>query len=126
MTPRDRSEFLPEEPDRPIHDLVREALAARDDYRRFMEFFREDASVVIVGRIYDYLFSGTYHGRDNIFALLRRIDGEIEMSDHKLHNLVVDGDKVALRRSVLVRHRGTAATRRLILANLATLREGRI
>jgi ketosteroid isomerase-like protein len=126
VTKRDLSEFLPDVSGRPQLDFVREVLEARGDYEKFLDFFVDDAVLTVVGRIYDYAFSGVYRGRENIHALLRRIDAEIEMSDHKILNLVVDADKIGLRRSVLVRHRGTAAARRLILGNFVTMRDGKI
>jgi ketosteroid isomerase-like protein len=126
VTQNDLRGFLPDDPDRLQSDFVRQALDARSDLEKFMGFFHDDATIAIVGGIYDYAFSGVYRGRENILALLRRIDAEIEMSDHRILNLVVDGDKIALRRSTLVRHRGTAAARRLILGNLATMRDGKV
>jgi hypothetical protein len=59
-------------------------------------------------------------------AMMRRIDGEVEMSDHRVLNLLVDGDNAALRRSVVVRHHGTAACTRLIIGNFVRFRNARI
>lgn len=126
MTSRDFSKFFPGDRDRSTHDLVHEVLFARADHAKFIGFFHDDAVFTVIGQIYDYLFSGVYRGKDNILDLLRRIDAEIEMTDHKILNLVVDGDRAGLRRSVRIRHRGTAASRPLIVANFVAVRDGRI
>lgn len=126
MTSRDFSTFFPDDRDRSTHDLIQEILFARADHAKFMSFVQDDAIFTMTGQIYDYPFSGVYRGKDNILDLLRRIDAEIEMSDHRILNLVVDGDRAGLRRSVRIRHRGTSAARPLIVANFVTLRDGRI
>jgi ketosteroid isomerase-like protein len=126
LTSGDFNKFLPRDPDRSTHDLVRDILSVRHDYSKFTAFFHEDAVFIVVGQIYDYLFSGVYRGPENIVELLRRIDAEIEMSDHKILNLIIDGDKVGLRRSVLIRHRGTSASRPLVIGNFVIFRDRRI
>ncbi len=50
----------------------------------------------------------------------------MELGDHKILNIVVDGDMVAVRRSVEARHYGTSAFARLLVGNLLRLREGKI
>ncbi len=126
MTSRDFSKFFPSLPDRSTHDLVQEILAARHDHIKFLGFFHDDAVFTMTGEIHDYPFSGVYRGKDNILGLLRRIDAEIEMSDHKILNLVVDGDRAGLRRSLRIRHRGTSASRPLVIGNFVTFRDRRI
>nr|WP_272884840.1 nuclear transport factor 2 family protein [Candidatus Rhodoblastus alkanivorans] len=125
VTQQDFSEFFPEDPHRSRHDLVLEVLTARADHARFIEFFHEDAIFTMAGHIYDHLFSGVFRGRENILGLLQKIDAEIETSDPRILNLIVDGDKIGLRRSLLVRHRGTAAAGRLVLGDFAILRDGK-
>ncbi len=126
MTSRDFKDCFPALLDRPTHDLVQEILAARHDHMKFLGFVHDDAVFTLTGAILDYPFGGVYRGRNNILALLRRIDTEIEMSDHKILNLVVDGDRVGLRRGLLIRHRGTSASRPLVVANFIIFRDRRI
>lgn len=126
MTSRDFSKFFPGDRDRSMQDLAREILSARADHAKFMSFVHDDAVFNMVGQIRDYPFSGVYRGRDNILDLLRRIDAEIAMSENRILNLIVEGDRVGLRRGLSIRHRGTSATRSLVLANFALLRDGRI
>jgi ketosteroid isomerase-like protein len=123
---RELSDFLSANPDRSVHELVRDILLARADYAKFATYLQEDAVFTFVGHICDLSYSGVYRGREQILDLLRRIDAEVELSDHKILNLIVDGDTFGLRRSTLVRHRGTSATQLLVLGNIVTLRDGKI
>lgn len=126
MTSSDFRNFFPSLPDRSTHALVQEILAARHDHMKFLGFVHDDAVFTMTGAILDYPFGGVYRGRDNILDLLRRIDAEIEMSDHRILNLIVDGDRVGLRRSLRIRHHGTSASRRLVVGNVVTFRDLRI
>ncbi len=126
MTSRDFKDCFPALLDRSTYDLVQEILAARHDHMKFLDFCHHDAVFTFTGGIRDYPFSGVYCGRDNILDLLRRIDVEVEMSDHKILNLIVDGERVGLRRSLRIRHRGTSASRTLVVGNFLTIRGWRI
>ncbi len=103
--------------------MVAALFRARGEPEKFVEFFHEDAVLHMVGRPSDNTFSGDYRGRAQILALLRRIDGEVERGGDKLHSLVIDGDKAALRRSVVVRHRGTAMVATLFIGAFAIFRD---
>jgi ketosteroid isomerase-like protein len=107
-------------------ELISRLHQARWDHEAFVEFFREDCAFRIIGQVPDYPFSGVYVGKRGVRDLLRRIDDQIEMTDGKILNLLIDGDQVALRRSVVVRHHGTAARTRLFVANVITLQDGRV
>lgn len=126
MATHDLSGFLPTNPESSKYELVGEILSARADLAKFADYVQDDAVFTFVGNICDYSFSGVYRGRKSILDLLRRIDVEVELSDHKILNLVIEGDRFGLRRSTLVRHRGTSATRVLTLGNFVTLRDGKI
>jgi ketosteroid isomerase-like protein len=118
--------FMPESSHRRTRELISEVLWAHADPAKCAQYFHDDGVFCIIGRICDYSFSGVFRGRRQITDLFRRIAGEVELSDHRILNLVIDGDQVGLRRSVVVRHRGTAARTRLILGNLVRMRDGKI
>lgn len=126
MTRPDPSIFCPEDPNGRMRELVAEILYSRARPAKFVEYFHDDAVIHIVGVSREYAFSGSYRGHDQIMAMLQRIDGEVELSDHKVLNLVVDGDNAALRRSVVVRHHGTSAVTRLIIGNLLRFRDFKV
>jgi ketosteroid isomerase-like protein len=122
----DKSKFLPEEANRNVRQLLAEILFSRNQPKKFIEYFHADAIWHVIGRIRDYSFSGQYRGHQEILALMHRIDGEVVLSDHKILNIVVEGDNIALRRSASVRHHGTAATDKLLIGNFARFRDGKI
>lgn len=126
MTKSEESMFLPRAAGSGLRDLVAEALRARVDPAKCLEFLDEACVFHVVGRPEDYPYSGSYRGRAQIIELLRRIDADVETSERRLLNMIVDGDRIALRRSVVARHHGTAAVARLVFADLATVRDGRI
>jgi hypothetical protein len=45
----------------------------------------------VIGASHDYSFSGDYAGREQILDLFHRIDTDIEMHEHRILNIVVDG-----------------------------------
>jgi len=126
MTARATSIFLPETANERTRELIVEALQARADPAKCVEYFHEDAVFYVLGRICDYSASGVFRGRDQILDHFRRINSEVECSERKILNLVVEGDKVGVRRSVVVRHHGTAAVSRLIFADFVKFRGEKI
>jgi|GEM_PF-6899846 len=126
MTARETSIFLPETANERTRELIVEALQARADPAKCVEYFHEDAVFYVLGRICDYSASGVFRGRDQILDHFRRINSEVECSERKILNLVVEGDKVGVRRSVVVRHHGTAAVSRLIFADFVKFRGEKI
>jgi ketosteroid isomerase-like protein len=107
-------------------DLVMHAHRKRYDLAAFLAYFQDDCTFQIVGRVPDYPFSGVHVGKAGVGALLRRIDAQIEQTEDRILNLLVDGDRVAVRRSVVVRHYGTAARTRLVVGDIFTLRDGKV
>ncbi len=126
MSQAAKSIFLPEEANRKTRELVAELLVARASPKKLIEYFHEDGVFHVIGTTHDYSFSGVYRGREQIFGLLRRIDAEVELGEHRILNIIVDGDYVAIRRTTLARHHGTSAFARLTVANLLRLRDGKI
>jgi ketosteroid isomerase-like protein len=101
-------------------------LESRGDPAKCLEYFHEDAVFYVLGRLCDYSASGVFRGREQILSHFRRIDSEVECSERKILNLVVEGDKVGVRRSVVVRHHGTAAVSQLVFADFVKFRDSKI
>jgi hypothetical protein len=114
------------DPFAPTRELIYQLHQARFDHEAFLGFFCEDCRFRIVGQVPDYPFSALYVGKSGVRALLERIDGQVELTEGKILNLLIDGDRVALRRSILVRHHGTAASIRLVVGNLIVLRDAKV
>jgi ketosteroid isomerase-like protein len=126
MTALDRSMFLPKTAHQGTRELVVAALAARSDPAKYVQYFHEDAVLHMIGRVCDYSLSGDFRGREQILGLFRRIDAEVICSERTILGLVVEDGKAALRRSVVVRHRGTSASAKLIFADLVRVRGDKI
>lgn len=107
-------------------DLVVAALKARPDPAKYVDYFHEDATYHMLGRVCDYSLSGVFRGREQILSLFRRIDAEVICSERTILGLVVEEGKAALRRSMVIRHRGTSATAKLIFADLVKVRDDKI
>jgi ketosteroid isomerase-like protein len=118
--------FLPDEPGRKTRELIGQILLSRSQPKKLIEYFHEDGVFHVIGTTHDYSFSGVYRGREQILGLLHRIDAEVELGDHKILNVVIDGDNVAIRRTTQARHHGTSAFAKLMVANLMRLRDGKI
>ncbi len=126
MPAREKSIFLPKAANQSTRDLAFAILQLRADPAKCVAHFHEDAVFTMIGRLCDYSFSGVFRGREQILDLFRRVDAEIQMSEHKILNCVVEGEQIGLRRSVVVRHHGTAAMTRLIVGNFVRFRDGKI
>ena len=101
-------------------------LFLRSQPEKFIEYFHDDAVWHVIGKCWDYSFGGDYRGHAEILALIRRIDGEVALSDHRILNIVVEGDTIAIRRTASVRHHGTAAVEKLVIGNFARFRDDKI
>jgi ketosteroid isomerase-like protein len=126
MTAHERSVFLPETVHRRTRDVVVAALEARPDPAKYAQCFHEDGVLHIIGRVCDYSLSGVFRGREQILNLFRRIDAEVICSERTILGLVIEDGKAALRRSVVVRHRGTSASAKLIFADMVKVRGDKI
>ena len=126
MNARETSIFLPETANERTREIMVATLEARADPEKCLEYFHEDAVFYVLGRLCDYSVSGVFRGREQILGHFRRIDSEVECSERKIFNIVVEGDKVGVRRSVVVRHHGTAAVSQLIFADFVKFRDSKI
>jgi len=106
-----------------IRGLVAQALASRADVDVFLSFFHDDAVFHMTGCVADFSFAGVYAGKRAIRAMLRRIDVEVEFSDAKILNLLIDDDRIALLRGARARHRGTAARIDLVASNFIRFKD---
>ncbi|MCW2317750.1 Ketosteroid isomerase-related protein [Rhodoblastus acidophilus] len=123
---RHENDFLGEDPRAAIRDLVGQAYATRFDLDTFLGFFHEDAVFHIIGRVPAYPYSGLYVGKPAIRAALARIDGDIEQTDGRMLNILVEGDTIGIRRRNSLRHRGTAARLDIMVGNLIKFRDFKI
>lgn len=71
-------------------------------------------------------FMASIAARLQILNLLRDVDAEFEREDHRILSVLIEGDTIALRRLVELRHRGTSQAEQLVIAHLIRTRAGLI
>ena len=87
---------------RDIHDLRAEA-----KFDALEQYLAPEAVFEFIGDRRQFRYAGRYCGRDQIIALYRTINTEIEIIGSKLLDWMIDGNKAFSRRLVHARHRGT-------------------
>jgi ketosteroid isomerase-like protein len=123
---RQQPDFIGHDPRAAIRELVFHVFATRFDLNTFMNFFHDDAVMHIVGRVADYPFSGDYVGRSAIRAVLERMDSEVEQTQGEILNLLIEDDRIAIRRANALRHYGTAARMNLMVSDLIRFQDSKI
>lgn len=105
-----------------------ELLAARppelDDYRATREFYSPSVVCEFVGDKSRIPFAGRHVGVEALLFIQKAAHVEFEQTGHKITGVVIDGGRVAVRRSVDFRHRGTGQRGRVDLADFARFEDG--
>ena len=110
----------------PMRDLIARACNWREAPEAFLEVLRVDASVSVIGDRRDSPIYGVHRGRERILELTRLIDQELTGNAAKNLNIIVDGDRFAVRRANQVRHRGSAQTAHFMTGFIAHASLGQI
>jgi hypothetical protein len=121
-----KAKLVPPHPNPGLRARLLEAMRTRQRPDEFIRFFHEDAVLHMVGDRRDCPFYGVYRGRAQILGLLRAVDAEFERQDHRILGAVIDGDSIALRRLVELRHRGSSQSAQLVIGHVARTRDGLI
>jgi ketosteroid isomerase-like protein len=110
------------------HRVQRLAVAApeKNDYRIIREFYAPDVVCEFVGDKSRIPHAGRHVGVDALISVLRAIHIDFEQTNRALTGLLVDGGRVAARRSVEWRHRGTGRRGRVDLADFVRFEDGLI
>jgi len=106
-----------------VHDYF-ELLAVGADLVRLMEFFAEEVDFELVGNWSIFPQSGRLRGKDVLAQALIRIYTNVENLGSRLHDLVIDGDRVALRRTTRLRSYGTGRVGDVMIADFLRIRDG--
>ena len=72
-----------------------------------LDFFSDQIVFEVVGNPRIHPFCGQRVGKAAMLAALKSIRVELEITKHVLHEIIIDGDRVAVRRTVHLRGRGT-------------------
>jgi ketosteroid isomerase-like protein len=118
------AQFVPEESHPEFRALIERFHALRGQPDEFIKLFQPDAILRLMGDSRDSIFYGEHRGHAQILELMRRTDIEYERLSHRILGILVDGDCIAVRRVLEVRHRGSSQTARLVLGSFFRTRKG--
>jgi ketosteroid isomerase-like protein len=121
-----QASFVPEESHPEIRALIERMLLLRSRPDEFITLFQPDAIMHMIGDQRDWPYFGIYRGRAQIRELLRRIDMEFELRNHRILNIVIDGDCFAVRRLLEARHFGSSQEALAVLGDFVRTRGGLI
>lgn len=107
-------------------DLLAAQPAANGDFGAVQDFFSPDVVCEFVGDKSRIPYAGRHVGVDALLAILRAINIDFCQSEPCIDHIVIDGGRVALRRSVHWRHRGTGFEGRVDLADFVRFENGLI
>jgi ketosteroid isomerase-like protein len=88
--------------------------------------FADDAELRIIGDPVTIPFARRHAGREEVAALINKIDMEFAIEDFGIVDMLVDGDRAAVRWIASSRHRGTGAWITVEALDHVVLRDGRI
>jgi ketosteroid isomerase-like protein len=102
-----------------------ERLEARD-LVGLMDFFADDIAFELIGNWSIFPQVGRSRGKDAWARALATIYTNLEYLDSTVHDVVIDGDWVALRRTARLRSYGTGKIDEVIMADFIRVRDGLI
>lgn len=111
---------------RRVRQLATFKPSAPADYDLLRELYAPEVACEFIGDKSRIPYAGRHIGVETLIAIVRGIDIDFEQSSHEVHGVVIDGGRVAVRRSVEWRHRGTGRRGRVDLADFVRFEYGRI
>ncbi len=97
---------------------------ADGDIAGMMDYFAEDVVCFTRGQWRRVTFPQRIAGKAAVREAYRLLNIEYENLGSTIHELLIDGDRVALHRTTSVRHRGTSQVFTFDVMNFARFREG--
>jgi len=94
------------------------------DLARLMADFAEDVDFELVGNWSLFPQAGRLRGKDALAQALTTIYTTVENLGSRLHDLVIDGDRVALRRTTRLRSYGTGRVGDVMIADFFRVANG--
>jgi ketosteroid isomerase-like protein len=96
------------------------------DFSVVRDFCAQDVVCEFVGDKSRIPYAGRHFGVDALLHILRAINIDFAQSEPQIDDVIIDGGRVALRRSVRWRHRGTGLEGRVDLADFVRFENGLI
>lgn len=98
----------------------------KKDYQLIRELYSPDVVCEFIGDKSRIPYAGRHIGIEALINIVRTISIDFEQLNHSISDLIVDGGRIAARRTVDWRHRGTGRRGRVDLADFARFEDGRI
>ena len=99
-------------------------MRAAGDLRGMLELAAEDVVYNMRGNWAGFPYTRPVRGKKMVAEALAMIAVQFENLGSVVHDLVIDGDRVAVRRTAKIRHRGTGKVGEVDIADFVRFRDG--
>lgn len=101
-------------------------LRAANDLRAMLDYVAEDIVYEVRGNWMALPQMGPIRGKANVARALISLTTQYENLGSTVHDLLIDGEHVAIRRTARVRHRGTNRVADIQIADFVRFRNGMV
>lgn len=111
-------------------DLVQQRIQAlfakrtAGDMGKVLELLAEDVQFSVKGHWTAFPYPGPARGKTMVAEAMATIIVQYEHCGSAVHEMIIDGDRVAVRRTAKIRHRGTGKVGNIEIADFIRFREG--
>ncbi len=105
-----------------LHMLLE--LRAKGELRAMLDFAAEDIVYNVRGNWMAFPYVKPIQGKKVVAEALMMIAVQFENLGSVVHDLVIDGDRVAMRRTSTIRNRGTGSSAEVDIADFIRFRDG--
>jgi ketosteroid isomerase-like protein len=99
-------------------------LCSAGDLAGLMAFFSEDIAYQMIGNWSMFPFAEPVRGKDATAHALRAIFTHFERLGSEIHDIVIDGDRLAVRRTTRLRNLGTGRSEGIAVVDFLRFRDG--
>jgi ketosteroid isomerase-like protein len=105
-----------------IHQMLN--LCSAGDMAGLMSFFSEDIAYRMIGNWSMFPFPGPVRGKAAVTHAFGNLFTHFQSLGSEVHDIVIDGDRVAVRRTTRLRHLGTGRSAEIAVVDFLRFRDG--
>ncbi|MCW2273185.1 hypothetical protein GJ654_03625 [Rhodoblastus acidophilus] len=105
-----------------IHEML--SLCSAGDMAGLMSFFSEDIACQMIGNWSMFPFPGPVRGKAAVTQAFGNLFTQFQSLGSEVHDIVIDGDRVAVRRTTRLRHLGTGRSAGVAVVDFLRFRDG--
>jgi len=105
-----------------VHQMLE--FCSAGEMARLMSFFSDDISYQMIGNWSMFPFPGPVRGREAVTRAFGILFTHFQSLGSEVHDIVVDGDRVAVRRTTRLRHLGTGRAEGIEVVDFLRFRDG--